>query len=307
MRKQYLGFRVKQREDEQALSLFVFCAFAKDLIHWVGIKRNYQYERGVQRYLMKTRVDAITKFLEADKINTIPNNILIAFDQDVACFTSLQMSLNETMAGTSHYAESFLDSRLMEWGFLDFEFDETLKEHEKPALVVDGQHRLSGIAKYQEENLPLLVVALLDAPPVEQAFQFIVINKKAKSVETDDAKSILADFVKDKEGELSDRLQRVRIAYKDTSLVQYINDEPSSPFYQIIDWPRSERQMEELQDGLFKVKVTAIEGCLQYIRGRFEYLLNNDDDSLIFFFLNLWNVVRNYYENLWRKNNQFMS
>jgi DGQHR domain-containing protein len=305
MEKQYFGFKVKQRMADQALSLFVFCASAQDLIQWVGIKRNYQHERGIQRYLMKTRVDAITKFLAVDKINTIPNNILIAFDDGVAHFTSLQSNL-ESIISEGSLSNAF-DPNLMEWGVLSFSYNETELDHEKPALIVDGQHRLHGVSDYKEENLPLIAVALLDSSPVEQAFQFIVINKKAKSVETDDAKSILADFVKDKEDELSNRLQQVRIAYKDTSLVQYINDEESSPFYQTIDWSRTQRQLGDNEEDLLKVKVTAIESCLKYIRERFEHLFKNDDDSLIFFFFRIWDVVKNYYQHLWRENYQFMS
>jgi DGQHR domain-containing protein len=310
MKKEYFGFKLRQRIDEEAISLFVFCAHAHDLINWVGIKRNYEHEQGIQRYLLKTRVEAITKFLKVSSINTIPNNILIAFDKNIASFTSYKQNINSLFQQSN--LDSFFDDALIDWGVLSFEHQENQSEHEKPAMIVDGQHRLYGISAYEQENLSLIAVALLDAPPVEQAFQFIVINKKAKSVETDDAKSILADFVGDQEAQLTQRLQEVRIAYKETSLVQYINDEKSSPFYQMIDLPRTQRQLipdseERTEDNECKVKVTAIESCLQYIRDQFERIFANDDDSLIFFFFCIWDVVVNYYDDLWGQNNQFMS
>jgi len=295
VKKEYLGFKVKQRQAEQALSLFTFCASARDLMNWVGVRRNAEHEGGAQRYLAKTRVNAITRFLKVDEINTIPNSILIAFDRGIASFKSLENSLPAPMEAG-------------ELGLLSFDYDESTLDSEKPALIVDGQHRLYGIAEYDQEDIPLIVVALLDAAPIEQAFQFIVINKKAKSVETDTAKSILADFIKgDQQTLLNERLQKVRIVYEKTSLAQFIDDDPLSPFYQIINFPHLQTDSNNGKREDLKVKDSTIENCLQYIRNRFESLLINDDDSLIILFLSIWDFVAHYYPDLWRKNSQFMS
>lgn len=59
-------------------------------------------------------------------------------------------------------------------------------------LIVDGQHRLHGISEFLYEDLPVLVVCMVDASVQEQAFQFIVINNKAVRVPTDNVKAIIA-------------------------------------------------------------------------------------------------------------------
>jgi len=58
---------------------------------------------------------------------------------------------------------------------------DTLRDMLKPALVIDGQHRLFGAAKV-EENIPLLVCSLVKPDWKEQVFQFTVINDKATGI-----------------------------------------------------------------------------------------------------------------------------
>ena len=58
---------------------------------------------------------------------------------------------------------------------------ENLRETLLPALVIDGQHRLFGAAKV-EEDIPFLVCSLVKPEWKEQVFQFTVINDKALGI-----------------------------------------------------------------------------------------------------------------------------
>jgi hypothetical protein len=50
----------------------------------------------------------------------------------------------------------------------------------RPALVVDGQHRLFGAAHSDAPDIWLPVVAIPHSPWMEQIYQFVLINEKAK-------------------------------------------------------------------------------------------------------------------------------
>lgn len=60
----------------------------------------------------------------------------------------------------------------------------------RPALIVDGQHRLYGAANSESDPIYLPVVAIPNSPWMEQIYQFVVINEKAKKVES----SLLTDI-----------------------------------------------------------------------------------------------------------------
>ena len=58
---------------------------------------------------------------------------------------------------------------------------DSLRDMLKPALVIDGQHRLFGAAGV-EEDIPLLVCSLIQPSWKEQVFQFIIISDKAAGI-----------------------------------------------------------------------------------------------------------------------------
>jgi DGQHR domain-containing protein len=186
----YFGCRVAPRDNEDAIRLAVFPAFAKDVLQWAGIRRIGETDKGVQRILKDTRVKAIKRFLQSDQRNTIPTSIILAFSPGSAEFTGLEDGLAECAPGID--VLNGLGARLS-WGTISFSLDSDALEADRPALIVDGQHRLVGM-NADDEDLPVLIVALLDASPEEQAFQFVVINNKAAKVPTDNVKGIIADF-----------------------------------------------------------------------------------------------------------------
>jgi len=61
---------------------------------------------------------------------------------------------------------------------------ESLYELTKPALIIDGQHRVLGGALVPDQDINFLVCCIPECKWEDQAFQFIVINEEAKPVET---------------------------------------------------------------------------------------------------------------------------
>src|SRR5262249_37445077 len=158
-----------------------FVALAKDILKWAGIRRVGEQPKGIQRILKGTRVNAVRKFLTVNGTNTIPTSVIVAFSPAIATFTSYLNVMSECFKNVD--IKNSVGEKL-DWGILAFDFSEPVQEHDRPALIVDGQHRLQGMTKV-DEDIPVLVVALLEASLEEQAFQFVVINNKAAKVPTD--------------------------------------------------------------------------------------------------------------------------
>ncbi len=149
------------------------------------------------------------------------------------------------------------------------------------------------MSEYEKENLPVLIVSLLDASVEEQAFQFIVINNKAVRVPTENVKSIIANIDEEK---LQDRLLKAGVKYGNTSpVLRDINDSERSPFKNLLDWQYNNQ-------GTKLVPLTAIEQSLRYLKAKFKFL-DEDDDSLVEIFFAIWRSVKNEYEQLWGKDN----
>lgn len=279
--KQYCGFRVMQRDDLEAVSFFVFAAPARDIQEWTTVDRLEDQVGGIQRRLSAARLRSLERFFELSSINVIPTSVVVAFLPGTATFKRLEPL-------TAVCSEQM--SSIGDWGELSFEFDLGLPVNQRPAFVVDGQHRLLGMANFGREDLPVLVSALLDAGPDEQAFQFIVINNKVSRVPSDLVRSLIVDF---NEKALQDRLETARVSLQPQALlVAIVDDEQESPFYQMVDWERRRGQ------GRPCIKPAAIEESLKYIRRRFSNL-DEDQDALIDFFYAMWTGVRAAYPDLW--------
>lgn len=294
--RRYFGCRIGQRLDANSVVFFAFYARVKDIVAWIGIRRAVEKAEGTQRIWRKTRSTGVTRFMEADPINTIPNNILVAFPPEAKTeFVSVEAELQGCIQLDD--LKNACGPR-MDWGFLQFEFDPDVPEAERPALIVDGQHRLYGLVEL-EEDVPVLVVALLNASAEEQAFQFIVINNKAVKVPTENVIGIIADF---NDQQLLPRLKKAGVSYGDMPLLSVlteISDDAASPFQGLIDWTYD-------KEGKKIVPLTAIEQALTELQNTFLFL-RDDEDSLFEIFCAIWRGVKNTYAELWGQKNKLMT
>jgi DGQHR domain-containing protein len=230
---------------------------------------------GPQRERKDARVLAISNFLAADSRNTIPTAIILAFTKGGATFKPVVGPRESAGAGHLAIKESS--------GFV--------------AEIVDGQHRLYGMNAFNP-NTEAAVVSLLDADPVEKAFQFLVINNKSSRVPATHTKALLARM---KSTALVDRLKGARLAFDAEGIkdVDLINNDRESPFYHTIDWattPGTKRM----------VQATAIELSLDYIEGlgvpEFQ-----DRDIRRSVFLSIWRVIRDNWSALWKPQSRLVS
>ncbi len=203
--KEYLGFRIRQRENDHSISFFVFVANAKDVNDWSAIDRLEEREGGIQRRLSQARLRAIHRFFDQDDRNLIPTSVVVAFKPGITNFSEIK------------YPDQInypYDRKSVDLGKLSFDFDPQVQISERPALIVDGQHRLLGMAGV-DEDLPIIISALLDAESNEQAFQFIVINNKVTRVPSDLVRSLIVDF---NENDLQKRLETARVSLQPHAL-----------------------------------------------------------------------------------------
>ncbi len=145
-------------------------------------------EDGYQRAASSSRTTQIAKFIDAD--NAIPLSVLIAFD-------NAQLNRHKT----------------------------TLSIPQKPdaGWIIDGQHRLAGAYKAKNDIL-IPVIALLNAPVVDQIQFFVTINREQRGVPS----SLYYELLKQLPGEKSEKdLTSERAA----DLADALRRDESSPFF----------------------------------------------------------------------------
>ncbi len=101
----------------------------------------------------------------------------------------------------------------------------------RPAMIVDGQHRVTGADESEKENIFFTVSAVKDADWVEQVFQFVVLNKMAKSISKDFLTELLNTSLTNKEvEEIDERLETIGIKNADRKIHKLLNHDIRSPF-----------------------------------------------------------------------------
>jgi hypothetical protein len=103
-------------------------------------------------------------------------------------------------------------------------------------MLVDGQHRVFGAQRY-DEDLSFTVCGLVDASWEEQVFQFVVINQKSSKIPAPFLNAIVSSSLTQKEVDLLGmRLKNAGIYVKDAQLMDQVNNNQQSPFYQMIQF-----------------------------------------------------------------------
>lgn len=106
----------------------------------------------------------------------------------------------------------------------------------KPALIIDGQHRLFGSASV-EENIPFLFCALVEPEWKEQVFQFTVINDKATGIPKPFITSLAGISLTTSELDLlRNRLSEAGIKLWEVEVMQRLGFDSRSPLQGLIDF-----------------------------------------------------------------------
>ena len=106
----------------------------------------------------------------------------------------------------------------------------------RPALVIDGQHRLFGAAGV-EDDIPLLVCSLVNPDWKEQVYQFVVVNDKATGIPKPFITSLAGMSLTTEElGALKGRLSQAGVRLWEVEVMQRLGFDPSSPFQGLIEF-----------------------------------------------------------------------
>ena len=112
---------------------------------------------------------------------------------------------------------------------------ETLTELLKPAMLVDGQHRVYG-SHTLEMDIPFPVCALPNVSWEEQVFQFVVVNQKTQPIPSSFLNAVLTTSLTQSEIEnLTERLDAAHINIEEHQVMDRINNDPKSPFLGMIE------------------------------------------------------------------------
>jgi hypothetical protein len=108
----------------------------------------------------------------------------------------------------------------------------------RPAMIVDGQHRVWGANASEEAPITFTVCAIKDADWIEQVFQFVVLNRLAKPISPGFLTSILNTSLTNAEvGQIEKRLDAIGIVNTDRVIMKFLNHDTRSPFHGLIAEP----------------------------------------------------------------------
>jgi DGQHR domain-containing protein len=269
--KSYPCIKFKQRNSEESLETCIFSAPVGELLSWVTIPSlSPERKDGIQRARNDFRVRGIRKFMAEDERNIIPTAIVIALSTNV-------FKINDNEAA----------------GYYTIEIDETKSAG---ALVIDGQHRLYGLNAHNPGTV-VPVVAILGASDDEKAFQFIVINNKVSKVSPDHIRALTINY---SDHELESRLRSARLSLsRQISYVGWANEVEGSPFKGLLSLP------DVIEDNRWIVPAS-IEASIAYIQSK-NLRAIEDEETLLDFFLTIWNVIKHHWGNAFSKDSKLLS
>lgn len=260
----YDALLYSQRQDPAAPKFLLFHAAASEIAAWADVDRLGPNNRqGAQRPLRELKASKIKKFFAADSTNTIPTGVVVAIDEKSAAFTPVQKG--GAMGAL----------RLV------------LRGGKKPGLIIDGQHRVFGAAKFAADT-QLNVIGVVGGDDAERAFQFVVINNSATKVSKDHIKALNLQYDQNKLNKRLISSAGVSMGVKDDDYDDLSLLDNIPPFKGCIEWPTNKNGF---------IAASALEGALAETKDR-AHLLNIDSFE-IDVFVQIWQKIRDMKPLLW--------
>jgi hypothetical protein len=174
----------------------------------------------------------------------------------------------------------------------------------KPAIIVDGQHRVFG-GSAVDEGMLFAVCAIPNATWADSVYQFVVINQKAKPIKPAFLNAIIATSLStDEIAAVYDRLQASSIDVELAQTMERVNTDPASPFRAMIDF-----QVAGAKGFLQFPGMTRLANDFERIPRTHPVVLADAswrglEAGWLDYFFALWRGVRKYFESadprLWR-------
>lgn len=294
----YEGLITKQRNSSTAPLLFLFQAQASEVMKWAFVDRlSPSNDSGSQRNANPRRVNEIRRFLDGDERNVIPTAVVLAFRPGASVQTILETSAEALLTLKTLSPGQSIRAAMIISSSATSQESGPGGDDSKPAVVIDGQHRLLGMAKSQDEYI-VNAVALLGADNAEIAFQFLVINNKAQRVDRKHLTNLNINFNKD---DLNKRLAdaaKLGIDAETLSVLKISAFHPDSPFFNLLDMPQCETRW---------IVPNAVETAYNFVLAKSPADLEEEDR--IWFFLYIWKEVREFWSSqhaeIWAKAGKF--
>ncbi|MBP0496271.1 DGQHR domain-containing protein [Roseomonas indoligenes] len=268
----YDAFVFHQRADGRGPELAMFLAPAAEVEAWSDVDRLGPDNRlAPQREPSRARISSIQRFFNDDPRNTIPTAIVVGL---------------QPMA-----VEGDGVSRRVRIPPGPYEGPR------KPGLIIDGQHRLRGLAAVAPDTL-VPVIAILDADDLEMAFQFLVINNKSARVPRDHLRALALNFPSD---QLEARLKTARLSLNpNLGSVGVLDEDEGSPFRGMVAWLNNHENSRI-------VVPSAIEAMAAEARSMGFPELSENSDVLNSFLIAMWAEVRSVWGELFVADSKLLS
>jgi hypothetical protein len=181
---------------------------------------------------------------------------------------------------------------------------EYVERTRKPGLIIDGQHRVHGAKKYQEQiQYPVVLIPDLDVK--EQVYHFYIINDKAEPISQEELLITVATALSEKESnKLMQRLLKAGVNV-DKARYPYMADvEEQSPFHQMVNYEEKVGEQTGVVD--FRTMYMLMNRFVE-MKGGHKPLYNNVEEwfgengtrSRIDKFYAFWNAIKDHYDGLW--------
>lgn len=267
--KKIFGQLIRQRESESAIAFFAFASTAREVLEWSVIERTNEKPGAAQRLKNTAHIKTIQAFIAASEENIIPTAVTLAVKPGTYKLQEFDVEDCDMPDGASLAQLSI----------------KAFKDDDKPALIIDGQHRILALAELKEQPT-LLICAMLGADDLERALHFVVINNKTKRVPADLVKAIVAELTQKQRDTLRKRLAKVGITLGNYAVaLDVLNSETFSPFKGLLDWDINRK-------GNRRVKPNALEASLRAIIADLHTSEDIDVDDAIQILAAMWRGVR---------------
>lgn len=215
---------------------------------------------------------------------------------------------------TLRFLREMLDDRR---NWVRKEFRAAIADFVKPALIIDGQHRVYGAAAIGTQGLPFIVCGLYDPSWEEQVFQFTVVNLKPRRIPPSVITSIAAlSLTRAELDRVEARLVQAGIKMAEVTMMSLVAYDEKSPFASMVEMhvrepeSRSERLGYGAMKRIAKVWYRGNRKSLTLIAKNL-FDTNNvahararwrDERAWFDFFCLFWDEVRRRHpEELWEK------
>jgi DGQHR domain-containing protein len=280
--------------------LVQFYAEASDLKRWCGVYRKEVNQKGYQRILKKPHFEQIKKYLNNPK-NVIPNSVVIAFNDelDIDGEVGAGAFLQEIQAEHPVNPEGQIDDetevalgriqvRVHPECDTDEAVDEVKVSDKRSAYIIDGQHRISGGSASSEDTY-FPVTAFVGGTKEDQAFHFIVINRKAQKVSKHDIDAVIPKSIYES---LQERLANASINNSDADIVYALDNLDDSPFKGKILWANNADKNAPINKGAIDKLIVASRRLPQEVLDAF----GEDTYEII---RAIWSGVNKHLGSLW--------